>query len=63
MKHDEKISCLCIDGGGIRGVIQLILLTELENKTKKKCSELFDFFAGTSIGGIISLALASGHSA
>ncbi|KAL4487244.1 hypothetical protein ABPG72_017963 [Tetrahymena utriculariae] len=63
VKHDQKISCLCLDGGGIRGVIQLIFLTELENLTKKKCSEIFEFFGGTSIGGIISLALASGHSA
>ena len=26
----QVIKALCIDGGGIRGIIQLILLTELE---------------------------------
>lgn len=37
-QHDKQIACLCIDGGGIRGIIQLIFLAELENKTNKKCS-------------------------
>jgi len=35
----------------------------LENKTGKKCCEMFDFFGGTSIGGIIALSLAAGYSA
>jgi patatin-like phospholipase/acyl hydrolase len=33
----------------IRGIIQLTLLAELEERTGSKCIEIFDFFAGTSI--------------
>lgn len=54
---------LSLDGGGIRGIIQLILLAELEARTGKLCNEIFNMFAGTSIGAIIALALAKGTSA
>jgi len=42
-----------LDGGGIRGILQLMLLAELEARVGKKCSEIFNFFAGTSIGNKI----------
>ena len=48
---------LAIDGGGIRGIIPALILNEIEKKTGKKTSELFDLIAGTSTGGIIALTL------
>ena len=48
---------LCIDGGGIRGIIPGLILTYIEERTKKPISELFHMIAGTSTGGILSCAL------
>lgn len=53
----EVIKILSIDGGGIRGFIPGLLLSEIEKCTGKKVHELFDFFSGTSTGGILSLLL------
>ena len=44
---------LSIDGGGIRGILPLALLTEIESR-RRPCADLFDMVAGTSIGGIIA---------
>src|SRR5215216_2652991 len=48
---------LCIDGGGIRGIIPAVILAEIERRTGSHISELFDLIAGTSTGGILALAL------
>ena len=48
---------LSIDGGGIRGVIPALILTEIEKRAKTPISKLFDLIAGTSTGGIIALGL------
>jgi uncharacterized protein len=48
---------LAIDGGGIRGVIPAIVLTELERRSGRRIFELFDLIAGTSTGGILACAL------
>src|SRR5215216_416738 len=48
---------LCIDGGGIRGIIPAVILAEIERRTGRRISELFDLIAGTSTGGILALAL------
>jgi uncharacterized protein len=48
---------LSIDGGGIRGILPLPLLTEIEAR-RGPCADLFDMVAGTSIGGIIATGLA-----
>jgi uncharacterized protein len=53
----RKIKILSIDGGGIKGIIPAMVLEEVENRTGKKINDLFDFIAGTSTGGIITLAL------
>jgi patatin-like phospholipase/acyl hydrolase len=65
-KHKEKdeIVILTIDGGGIRGIIPVMLLAELErllseNNDQKPLSSYFDLISGTSTGGLIALALAS----
>ncbi len=48
---------LSFDGGGIRGLMQLQIVAEIERITKKSIIELFDAVAGTSIGGIIASLL------
>lgn len=55
---------LSIDGGGIRGIIPGMLLVALEEKIKRESKnpdaaivDYFDFFAGTSTGGILTCLL------
>ena len=48
---------LSIDGGGIRGLIPALVLTEIERRSQKRVWELFDLIAGTSTGGILACAL------
>lgn len=48
----ETINILVLTGGGVRGLIPLQVLAELERLTGKKTGELFDFMAGTSTGAI-----------
>ena len=55
----SKKYILSISGGGIRGLIPSVFLHELYKRTGKHPTELFDFFTGTSTGGIISLLLTS----
>jgi patatin-like phospholipase/acyl hydrolase len=61
MARDENgthpIRVLSIDGGGIRGIIPARILNELEQRTGKVISALFDLMAGTSTGGILVLGL------
>ncbi|WP_168464803.1 patatin-like phospholipase family protein [Wolbachia endosymbiont of Ctenocephalides felis wCfeT] len=48
---------LSVDGGGIRGIIPAIILAEIEQRTGKPISEIFDLMAGTSTGGIVVAGL------
>ncbi|MGB3308477.1 MAG: patatin-like phospholipase family protein [Nodosilinea sp.] len=48
---------LSIDGGGIRGLIPAMVLTEIERRTNQPISKSFDLIAGTSTGGILALGL------
>lgn len=60
----ETINILVLTGGGVRGLIPLQVLAELEELTGKKAGELFDFMAGTSTGAINCAIMAlpdSGH--
>jgi hypothetical protein len=54
---------LSIDGGGIRGIIPLSCLVQLEAQLGKPCHEIFDMVAGTSTGSIIAAGIALGISA
>ncbi|MFN7931773.1 MAG: patatin-like phospholipase family protein [Bryobacteraceae bacterium] len=49
---------LSIDGGGIRGIIPAIILSQLEEYVGLPISSIFDLIAGTSTGGILALGLA-----
>ena len=57
IEFEEGSRVLCLDGGGIKGLIQIEVLIQIEEKTKQKITELFDWIVGTSTGGIIALAL------
>ncbi len=55
---------LSIDGGGIRGIIPAMILVSLERKLRERTSDpqaslatYFDFFSGTSTGGILVCTL------
>lgn len=56
---DKKILLLSIDGGGVRGKIVATFLALLEKDLSKTIYETFDFFAGTSTGGLIALGIAA----
>jgi patatin-like phospholipase/acyl hydrolase len=61
---------LSLDGGGIRGVLTLEILLEIENQLKSalkkgddfRLSDFFDYFGGTSTGAIIAAGLSVGLS-
>ena len=58
----EERFILCIDGGGMRGIVPVVFLQNLErairaNGGKADIASYFDFISGTSTGGLISLAL------
>ena len=67
-KRPRKI--LALDGGGIRGVITLKILAEMEQQLKKKLNkgddfrlaDYFDYIGGTSTGAIIAAGLSIGMS-
>ena len=48
---------LFLDGGGIRGLAEIEMLMEMERMTGKRIVDMFDWFVGTSTGGIIALGL------
>lgn len=67
-KQPRKI--LSLDGGGIRGVLTLEILAELEKQLKEKSgkgdefrlADFFDYIGGTSTGAIIAAGLSIGMS-
>ena len=62
IKAGNKV-ILCLDGGGIRGIMSLQLLKKLEEIAGMPCCELFDMVGGTSTGGIIAGLIALGKKA
>ena len=53
----NKFRILSIDGGGVRGLLAIKTLKEVERLTEKKVHELFDMIVGTSTGGMIACGL------
>ncbi|KAK0737279.1 hypothetical protein B0T21DRAFT_364796 [Apiosordaria backusii] len=54
------VRILTLDGGGVRGIVELGLVQALEQEiglTNLRLAEMFDLIVGTSTGGIIALAL------
>jgi hypothetical protein len=69
IERDGPKKLLAIDGGGIRGVLALEVLQQVENLLKAKSgnrdfrlADYFDYIAGTSTGGIIAAGLSIGMS-
>ncbi|XP_072320137.1 85/88 kDa calcium-independent phospholipase A2 isoform X2 [Eucyclogobius newberryi] len=61
--HNRKLErLLCLDGGGIKGLVLIQVLIALEKETGRPTRELFDWVAGTSTGGILALAIIHGKS-
>jgi len=50
---------LALSGGGFKGLFTLVILERLEDDFGYPIARKFDLLAGTSIGGIITLALAN----
>ncbi len=74
MSLEDKISAtgpkkiLALDGGGIRGILTVEILAEIERLLRAKSggrdnfvlADYFDFFAGTSTGAIVAACLSWG---
>ena len=63
----KQFRILCVDGGGMRGLISALVLAELERRLaaalgrpseEVRIADRFHLLAGTSTGGLIALALA-----
>jgi hypothetical protein len=58
-----RFRILSVDGGGIRGLISVLVLAEVERRLERRLgrptpiTDHFHLFAGTSTGGLIALAL------
>lgn len=63
--QDQDFRVLSLDGGGIKGLYTAAVLAHLEQVCLggRPIGAYFDLIAGTSTGGIIALALATGRSA
>jgi patatin-like phospholipase/acyl hydrolase len=59
----DRFRILCVDGGGIRGLIPARVIAELERRLQReagpeaRASDYFHMFAGTSTGGLVALSL------
>ncbi|KAM9683772.1 85/88 kDa calcium-independent phospholipase A2 isoform 1-T1 [Dama dama] len=63
--RDEKRThdhLLCLDGGGVKGLVIIQLLIAIEKASGIATKDLFDWVAGTSTGGILALAILHGKS-
>ena len=56
--ENTGLRVLCLDGGGIRGIILTKILVELQEEAKRPAHELFDVIAGTSTGALLACSLA-----
>ncbi len=69
-EKEQPRKILALDGGGIRGVLTLEILLEIENQLKAelnrgddfRLSDYFDYIGGTSTGAIIAAGLSLGKS-
>jgi len=54
----KRFQILALSGGGFRGLYTAQILADLEKEIKAPIATRFDLIAGTSIGGILALAIA-----
>jgi patatin-like phospholipase/acyl hydrolase len=55
-----KRRVLSLDGGGVKGFVQIVALVFLEHFTGRRVYEMFDLIVGTSVGAIIASLLSTG---
>lgn len=61
-RNTKGLRVLCLDGGGVRGLVQLEILRQIEERVpEKSICDMFDYVVGTSTGGIIALAMVYGR--
>lgn len=53
----DSIRILSIDGGGVRGIVPAVVLGEIQRRTGRHPSELFDVIAGTSTGSLLAMSM------
>ncbi|RWW49717.1 hypothetical protein BHE74_00044071 [Ensete ventricosum] len=59
----KRVTVLCIDGGGVRGLIPATIIAFLEAKLQEldgpeaRIADYFDVIAGTSTGGLVTAML------
>lgn len=51
---------LCLDGGGMRSLLQVDILCRIEKQAGRKITEMFDWIIGTSTGAVIALMIVHG---
>ncbi|KJP87267.1 hypothetical protein AK88_03064 [Plasmodium fragile] len=56
-KKKRKLRILCLDGGGMRGLLSIEILKCINSHLKKNIFEYFDIICGTSTGAIISILI------
>jgi hypothetical protein len=52
---------LLLDGGGMKGLVEIEILYQIMKRTGRKITDLFDWIVGTSTGAIIALGLVYGE--
>lgn len=58
----RRVNMLCFDGGGIKGLISLQVMIEIEKHLKHPIVNYFRWLVGTSTGSIVAASLAKGRS-
>lgn len=56
----RKHRVLCLDGGGIRGLLLIQMLMAIEDAAGIPIKDCFDWISGTSTGGLLALGIAMG---
>lgn len=59
---ERPFRILALSGGGYRGLFTAAILQHLEEQYGRPLNQAFDLVAGTSIGGILAIAVAAGVS-
>ena len=57
----EGSRILFLDGGGMRALVEIEILMDMEKRTGHTITELFDWIVGTSTGAILALGLVYGE--
>ena len=57
--NQEPFNILALSGGGYKGLYTAEVIAQIEERTGKRFGSHFDLICGTSVGGLIALALAT----